>query len=200
MIENIFEPIFKVTLDPESDPKLSKFLLSVVGIDSVDDESAYEKTPSEDDIRILPKDYTSEENPNYCYYLYYFWANIRTLNELRSLRRLNTYQFRPHCGEAGSIEHLMAAYLVADSINHGIVLVQNPVIYYLYYLRQVGLSVSPLSNHKLFLKYKDSPFREYLEVGLNVTLSTDDPLIFHLTDQSLLEEYSLATQVKFYEK
>lgn len=30
---------------------------------------------------------------------------------------------------------------------------------------------------------------------MNVTLSTDDPLIFHLSDQPLLEEYSLARQV-----
>jgi len=28
--------------------------------------------------------------------------------------------------------------------------------------------------------------------GLNVTLSTDDPLLFHMSDDALLEEYSVA--------
>jgi len=57
------------------------------------------------------------------------------------------------------------------------------------------LSIAPLSNHKLFVKYKNNPFKTFFARGLNVTLSTDDPLIFHLTDQSLLEEYSIATQM-----
>jgi AMP deaminase len=28
--------------------------------------------------------------------------------------------FRPHCGESGDINHLAAAFLLADGINHGI--------------------------------------------------------------------------------
>jgi len=35
---------------------------------------------------------------------------------------LNTYQFRPHCGEAGAVTHLVAAYLVAENISHGLLL------------------------------------------------------------------------------
>jgi AMP deaminase len=35
---------------------------------------------------------------------------------------LNTYQFRPHCGEAGAVSHLVAAYLVAENISHGLLL------------------------------------------------------------------------------
>jgi AMP deaminase len=30
---------------------------------------------------------------------------------------------------------------------------------------------------------------------MNVTLSTDDPLILHLTDEPLIEEYAIASQV-----
>jgi len=135
LLENIFEPLFAITIDPSIDPKLHKFLLSIVGFDSVDDESAYEKTPNEDQLLIPPSEYTKEENPHYCYYMYYFWANINALNHLRTLRGLNTFMFRPHCGEAGSVEHLMASYLVADSINHGIMLEKSPVMQYLYYLR-----------------------------------------------------------------
>jgi len=32
-------------------------------------------------------------------------------------------------------------------------------------------------------------------MGLNVSLSTDDPLIMHLTDEPLIEEYSIAKKV-----
>ena len=39
---------------------------------------------------------------------------------------MSTFEFRPHCGEAGDPEHLVAAYLVADKINHGIVLRKIP--------------------------------------------------------------------------
>ena len=42
MISNIFAPLFLVTIDPKSDPDLYYFLLRLVGIDSVDDESALE--------------------------------------------------------------------------------------------------------------------------------------------------------------
>lgn len=39
---------------------------------------------------------------------------------------MSTFEFRPHCGEAGDPEHLVAAYLLADKINHGIVLRKIP--------------------------------------------------------------------------
>ena len=35
----------------------------------------------------------------------------------------------------------------------------------------------------------------YLIVGMNVSLSTDDPLMLHYTKDPLVEEYSVATQV-----
>jgi len=38
-LENFFLPLFKVTNDPESDPKLAKLLENLSGFDSVDDES-----------------------------------------------------------------------------------------------------------------------------------------------------------------
>mgnify|MGYP002377944125 FL=1 len=50
------------------------------------------------------------------------YANILTLNQLRRDRGLNTYQFRPHCGEAGAVSHLVTAYMVAENISHGLLL------------------------------------------------------------------------------
>ena len=70
-----------------------------------------------------------------------------------------------------------------------------PVLQYLYYLCQIGIAMSPLSNNSLFLNYNRSPLPEYLARGLHISLSTDDPLQFHFTKEPLMEEYSIATQV-----
>ena len=56
----------------------------------------------------------------------------------------------------------------------------NPASFmYLYYLTQIGIAVSPLSNNALFLAISENPFPIFFRRGLNVSLSTDDPLIFH---------------------
>lgn len=62
---------------------------------------------------------------------------------------------------------------------------QAPVLQYLYYLAQIGIAMSPLSNNSLFLSYHRNPLPEYLSRGLIVSLSTDDPLQFHFTKVSL---------------
>lgn len=120
---------------------------------------------------------------------------MTAINHLRRARSLNTFAYRPHCGEAGSRDHLACAFLTAHSINHGIELSNDPVLQYLFYLTQIGLSVSPLSNNKLFLKFLQNPFPKFFRRGLNATLSTDDPLMIHLTREPLLEEYSVAAQI-----
>lgn len=85
---------------------------------------------------------------------------------------------------------------------------------YLFYLKQIGLAMSPLSNNALFLTYERNPLPDFFKVGLNVSLSTDDPLQFHFTkvdptftplvvlrililrsQEPLLEEYSVAAHV-----
>jgi AMP deaminase len=106
-----------------------------------------------------------------------------------------TFVFRPHCGEAGDPEHLASAYLLAHSISHGILLRKVPALQYLFYLKQIGLAMSPLSNNALFLTYERNPLPDFFQTGLNVSLSTDDPLQFHFTKEPLLEEYSVATHV-----
>jgi hypothetical protein len=55
------------------------------------------------------------------------------------------------------------------------------VLQYLYYLAQIGIAMSPLSNNSLFLNYHRNPLPEYLARGLSISLSTDDPLQFHFT-------------------
>lgn len=108
---------------------------------------------------------------------------------------VDNFQFRPHSGEAGDPDHLMNTFLVAHGINHGITLRKLPALQYLYYLSQIGIAMSPLSNNILFLTYDRNPFLYYFQCGMNVSLSTDDPLQFHYTKEPLIEEYSVAAQI-----
>lgn len=55
--------------------------------------------------------------------------------------------------------------------------------------------MSPLSNNSLFLDYHRNPFPLFFQRGLNVSLSSDDPLQIHLTKEALVEEYSVAAKV-----
>lgn len=193
-LTNIFLPLFEVTNDPQSHPELHKFLHYVIGFDSVDDESKPEN-PIIDKDTPRPQDWNQDENPPYAYYQYYTYANMTVLNHFRAEKGLNTFVLRPHCGEAGPVQHLVCGFMMAENISHGLLLRKVPVLQYLYYLAQIGIAMSPLSNNSLFLNYHRNPLPEYLSRGLVVSLSTDDPLQFHFTKEPLMEEYSIAAQV-----
>jgi len=194
IIKNLFQPLFEATINPASHPDLHSFLQYVIGFDSVDDESKPENAMFDIDV-ATPDEWTDSENPPYSYYIYYMYANITMLNHLRHERGLNTFVFRPHCGEAGPVQHLVSAFIMCESISHGLLLRKVPVLQYLYYLCQIGIAMSPLSNNSLFLNYNRSPLPDYLARGLNISISTDDPLQFHFTKEPLMEEYSIAAQV-----
>mmetsp|Transcript_5129 Transcript_5129/g.10342 ORF Transcript_5129/g.10342 Transcript_5129/m.10342 type:complete len:749 (-) Transcript_5129:200-2446(-) len=188
MLENIFVPLFDATINPNENKEIAELLQHIVGFDSVDDEGAAEAPCS----NTTANAWTSATNPAYSWQLYYLWANIEVLNHLRKSRGLNTFSFRPHAGETGDPMHLAAAYMLSKSINHGITLDKQVSLQYLYYLDQVGISVSPLSNNFLFRKIASNPLPKFFKRGMNVTLSTDDPLLFHMSDDALLEEYTVA--------
>ncbi|CAG4956920.1 unnamed protein product [Colias eurytheme] len=193
-LSNIFQPLFEVTNDPNSNLELHKFLTHVVGFDSVDDESKPENPMLDAEVRP-PARWDDDENPPYAYYLYYMYSNITVLNHFRKEQGLNTFVLRPHCGEAGPVQHLVCGFMLAENISHGLLLRKVPVLQYLYYLAQIYIAMSPLSNNSLFLNYHRNPLPEFLARGLCITLSTDDPLQFHFTKEPLMEEYSIAAQV-----
>jgi AMP deaminase len=193
VIVNLFQPLFEVTKDPNSHPNLHIFLQRVIGFDSVDDESKperrlFRKFP-------VPKVWDSKQNPPYSYWIYFLFANMSSLNVWRKQRGFNTFLLRPHCGEAGDTDHLAAAVLCCHSISHGLLLRKVPLLQYIFYLDQIGVAMSPLSNNALFLAYERNPFLQYFKRGLNVSLSTDDPLQFAFTKEPLIEEYSVAAQI-----
>jgi len=193
IVKNLFRPLFEVTKDPSSHPELHVFLQRVVGFDTVDDESKTER-------RIhkkfpYPRLWDAKESPPYSYWVYYMYANMTSLNNWRRARGFNILVFRPHCGEAGDTDHLTSAFLTSHSISHGILLRKVPALQYLFYLKQIGIAMSPLSNNALFLTYERNPLPDFFKTGLNVSLSTDDPLQFHFTKEPLLEEYSVAAHI-----
>ncbi|XP_021362572.1 AMP deaminase 2-like isoform X5 [Mizuhopecten yessoensis] len=194
ILNNIFMPLFEATNDPASHPELFAFLQHVSGFDSVDDESKAEHIKFDSDTP-MPGDWTQKENPPYNYYLFFMYANVTVLNQFRRSRGMGMFHLRPHCGEAGNITHLVSGFMLAENISHGLMLRKVPVLQYLYYLAQIGIAMSPLSNNSLFLNYTRNPLPEYFARGLNVSLSTDDPLQFHFTKEALMEEYSIAAQV-----
>ena len=66
VVRNVFQPLFEVTQDPSSHPKLHIFLQRVIGFDSVDDESKAErrfhkKFP-------YPRLWDAKESPPYSYW------------------------------------------------------------------------------------------------------------------------------------
>ena len=193
IVINIFRPLFEVTENPSSNPKLHIFLQRVIGFDTVDDESKPERRV----FRKFPtaREWDTKQNPPYTHWIYYLFANMTSLNAWRKQRGFNTFLLRPHCGEAGDPDHLACAVLCCHSISHGITLRKVPFFQYLFYLDQIGIAMSPLSNNALFLSYERNPFIKYFRRGLNVSLSTDDPLQLAFTKEPLIEEYSVAAQI-----
>jgi len=196
LLRNFWQPLFDTTLRPEDNPELAWFFPFLRIIDTVDDES----TDDAFDFFDLPApDYwTSEENPPYSYYHYYMHVNLARLKALWQSRSKAedaegfALTLRPHCGEAGPTHHLLTAFILCRGVSHGIQLDQDPALQYLYYLAQVPIAVSPISNSVLFLKYCENPFPRFLHRGLCVALTTDDPLMFHTTPTPVLEEYATA--------
>jgi aminodeoxyfutalosine deaminase len=106
-----------------------------------------------------------------------------------------------HAGEIGGPESVREAIelLGAERIGHGIAVMRDPALVESLALRRIVLENCPTSNlltgalakqtGKVRVSLEDHPLRKFLEAGLAVTLSTDDPGMFH-TD--LMTEYSRA--------
>ena len=112
----------------------------------------------------------------------------------RSSRERRRVSLRPHCGEAGDLDHLAATFLLAENIAHGINLRKSPCLQYLYYVTQIGLMMSPLSNNSPFLDYHGIRFRSFSPRPVGVPVhrrpTPDSP-----HPEPLVEEYSVAAQV-----
>lgn len=205
---NIFEPIKKAYKSKNN--KLLTFLNKVKGFDSVDNEAEYETKYYTDigtkiDNKKIKEQINNKRNPfTYSMYLYFLWYCIGDLNKnIKNTREI--FSLRPHCGELGPQHHLLTAYFLTDSICHGINLIdsnsckitnplkvleknKNNTLLYLYCRDKLGCAISPISNNYLTRGYKCLHLDLLFNLGLNMSIGTDDPLMFHLTEDPLLED------------
>ncbi|OLP89859.1 AMP deaminase 2 [Symbiodinium microadriaticum] len=116
MLENIFTPLFEATLFPEKHAVVAEFIQHISGFDTVDDESKSEKPVDRtfSSKSRPPQLWDIGDNPSYKYYSYFIQTNLRLLNMLRHQLGFNTFDYRPHAGEAGEVHHLDTAFLLAD--------------------------------------------------------------------------------------
>lgn len=193
-LHNLFCPLFEVSLDPQSSPDLHAFLEHVVGFDMLD---THIKETLKLTCDTLPANWVTDSEPPYSYFAYFLYANIFQLNTLRKARGLTTFAFRMHSGEVPSENQLCTSYLLGYSVSHGLRLSFNKVEQYLYYLTQINVSMSPIFESKVFLETAAShPFLKFFRTGLNLSISTANPLLAHMTNQPLLEEISVLMQVQ----
>jgi aminodeoxyfutalosine deaminase len=109
-----------------------------------------------------------------------------------------------HAGEVGGPELVRESIdlLNAERIGHGIAVMRDPGLAEFLAARRVPLEICPTSNlctgalakqtGKADASLQDHPLANFIKQGLTVTVSTDDPAMFH-TD--LLSEYSLAASL-----
>lgn len=213
----IFKPLFENSINPEENAKLHFFLSKISAFDllSVDkqhqDESLFDVSKL-----VSPKRWNSTENPPYCYYLYYIFINFCNLNNFRKTRGLCTFNLRPHVASISDksglgiiTESLATCFLLSKNIVNGEKLANYPVLQYLYYLKQVGITMSPLCWNKSLqllndddnhiesntFAYEKNPAIEFFKMGMLVSLSTNKPLFSSLTREPLIEEYSIAASM-----
>jgi len=111
-----------------------------------------------------------------------------------------------HAGEVGPPQHVRDAVelLGAERIGHGIAVMHDPALAELLTARRIALEICPVSNictgalarqlNQASATLAEHPLRWLVAGGVPVTLSTDDPAMFH-TD--LLNEYGNCPQMGF---
>lgn len=99
--------------------------------------------------------------------------------------RRRGYRTSAHAGEAAGPDSVRGAIeaLRVDRIGHGIRAIEDPAVVALLADRQVPLEVCPLSNVATGVvpDIAAHPVAELWRQGLNLTISTDDPGMFHNT-------------------
>lgn len=100
-----------------------------------------------------------------------------------------------HAGEAGSAENVREAVeqLSAQRIGHGIRAIEDSTVVQLLRQRGIALEVCPTSNLQTgaMSNFGHHPLRDLYQLGVAVTLNTDDPSV---SDTTLTDEYLVAVK------
>ncbi|OMH28484.1 adenosine deaminase [Motiliproteus sp. MSK22-1] len=107
-----------------------------------------------------------------------------------------------HAGEEGPPEYVWGALnaLKVDRIDHGNRSLEDPSLIKVLIEQQIPLTICPLSNLRLAVvdDMSDHPLRRMLELGLKVTINSDDPAYFggYLNDNYRAVEQALSLSVE----
>jgi adenosine deaminase len=97
-----------------------------------------------------------------------------------------------HAGEWVGAESVWDAleYGYPDRIGHGVTLFEDERLIELFQEKQIHIEMCPTSNLKTgsIQRIEDHPLRKALDLGLNISINTDDPGVFAC---SLLSEYEI---------
>lgn len=118
--------------------------------------------------------------------------------EFAEARRLGV-PFTIHAGEADGAESIKCALdFGAARIGHGVRLEEDPLLLEYVVERGIPLEMCPNSNRqtKAVPDMRNFPFRRYLEAGVRVTVSTDDPAICRTTLNQEFEYLKLSENEK----
>ncbi|MHA2078762.1 MAG: adenosine deaminase [Candidatus Thorarchaeota archaeon] len=88
-----------------------------------------------------------------------------------------------HAGEAAGPQSIWDAinFLKVERIGHGVTAREDPKLIDFLKEKQIGIEMNPVSNIRTGVvdSIKDHPVREFFDKGLLVTVSSDDPSLFH---------------------
>ena len=96
--------------------------------------------------------------------------------------RQEGYMLTMHCDvdQQDSIEHIRQCVeqIGVDRIDHGVNLLEDPTLVEAIKQRGLGLTVCPISNSYVTDSMKADAIRRMLDLGLRVTINSDDPAYF----------------------
>jgi len=107
------------------------------------------------------------------------------------------YRVVAHAGEEGPAEYVWEALrlLKSERIDHGVRSMDDPELVEYLVANQIPLTVCPLSNIKLkvFPSLKNHNLKQMLDLGLHVTINSDDPAYFggYITENFLCVQKEL---------
>jgi adenosine deaminase len=88
-----------------------------------------------------------------------------------------------HAGESAGPQSIWDAieYLKVERIGHGVSAREDPKLIALLKEKQIGIEMNPMSNVRtnVVKSIHDHPIRDFYDKGLLVTVSSDDPSLFH---------------------
>jgi len=117
---------------------------------------------------------------------------IQKFKKIYKIAKKNNLVLKVHVGEFGSAKDIYRAIklLKLNVIQHGISIVESEKIMKYAKKNNIYFNVCPISNLKLkrIDNIKMHPIKKMFDFGLNITINTDDQLIF---ENSLFDEYYL---------